>query len=89
MGNFTSQAQMAGTGVGAGAASDAIPSPDIKNNINQIISQDRVVIFSKTSCPYCYDAKEVFDKMGQKYTVIELNKHPQVHIQHNIIIHIA
>ena len=46
-------------GVGAGAASDALGSSEIKSNINELITQDRVVIFSKTECPFCYDAKEV------------------------------
>jgi len=64
-------------GVGAGAASEALGSAEIKTNINQLVNQDKVVIFSKTSCPYCFDAKEVFDKIGQKYTVVELNNHPQ------------
>jgi glutaredoxin 3 len=64
-------------GVGAGAASEALGTTEIKTNINQLVNQDKVVIFSKTSCPYCFDAKEVFDKIGQKYTVVELNNHPQ------------
>lgn len=63
--------------MGAGAASEALGTTEIKTNINQLVNQDKVVIFSKTSCPYCFDAKEVFDKIGQKYTVVELNNHPQ------------
>jgi len=59
---------------GAGAASE---TSEIKSDIEDLISQERVVIFSKESCPYCYDAKSVFDKMGQKYAVVELNQHPQ------------
>uniref|UniRef100_A0A1B6LAX0 Glutaredoxin-2, mitochondrial n=1 Tax=Graphocephala atropunctata TaxID=36148 RepID=A0A1B6LAX0_9HEMI len=38
------------------------------------IASDKVVIFSKSTCPYCTMAKEVFDELKQKYTLIELNK---------------
>ncbi len=31
----------------------------MKQEINDLINQDRVVIFSKESCPYCDDAKNV------------------------------
>ena len=31
-------------------------------------------MFSKSSCPYCYDAKAVFSKMGVQPKVIELNQ---------------
>jgi len=50
---------------------------EIKDNVLSLIKQDRVVIFSKSTCPYCWDAKKVFDKLGQKYVTIELNQHPQ------------
>ncbi|XP_030746962.1 glutaredoxin-C4-like [Sitophilus oryzae] len=41
--------------------------------VKDIITSDIVVIFSKTYCPYCKLAKEVFDKIQQKYTTIELD----------------
>ncbi|XP_057655671.1 uncharacterized protein LOC130893494 isoform X1 [Diorhabda carinulata] len=37
-----------------------------------IIKKDKIVIFSKTYCPYCKMAKQVFDQMGVSYTTIEL-----------------
>ncbi|KAK5641445.1 hypothetical protein RI129_009992 [Pyrocoelia pectoralis] len=42
--------------------------------VKELISSDNVVIFSKTYCPYCKLAKEVFDKIQQKYTAIELDE---------------
>ncbi|XP_054267651.1 uncharacterized protein LOC128989995 isoform X2 [Macrosteles quadrilineatus] len=42
--------------------------------VNTKISSDTVVIFSKSYCPYCRMAKEVFDKLKLKYTVIELDE---------------
>jgi len=89
MGNRTSCENMAqlnstaGIGLGAGESQGAasgneeVSQDEIKSNIEELINQERVVIFSKESCPYCFDAKKVFDNMGQKYAVVELNQHPQ------------
>ncbi|KAK4873750.1 hypothetical protein RN001_013110 [Aquatica leii] len=41
--------------------------------VKELISSDTVVIFSKTYCPYCTMAKEVFNKLKQKYTAVELD----------------
>jgi len=69
---------------GAGAAS-AIDDVELKKNVEDLLTQERIVIFSKESCPYCYDAKNVFDKMGQKYAVVELNQHPQANSVQDIL----
>ncbi|XP_066152786.1 uncharacterized protein Grx1 [Euwallacea fornicatus] len=42
--------------------------------VKNLIASDKVVIFSKTTCPYCKLAKEVFDKLKEKYTAVELDK---------------
>lgn len=36
-----------------------VSKDEIKSGIDQIINQERVVIFSKNTCPYCDDAKKV------------------------------
>ncbi|KAF5290596.1 hypothetical protein FQR65_LT11548 [Abscondita terminalis] len=41
--------------------------------VKELISSDVVVIFSKTYCPYCNLAKDVFKKINQKFTAIELD----------------
>ncbi|XP_069705713.1 uncharacterized protein [Periplaneta americana] len=41
--------------------------------VKELINSDGVVIFSKSYCPYCKMAKEVFDNLKQKYTAIELD----------------
>lgn len=41
--------------------------------VKKMISDDKVVIFSKTYCPYCTMAKEVFKKIDYKFTAIELD----------------
>ncbi|CAH1405646.1 unnamed protein product [Nezara viridula] len=42
--------------------------------VKEAINKDSVVIFSKTYCPYCKMAKEVFEKLQHAFTAIELDK---------------
>ncbi|KAJ3644830.1 hypothetical protein Zmor_022532 [Zophobas morio] len=42
--------------------------------VKDLIKSDTVVIFSKSYCPYCRLAKEVFDNLKQKFTAIELDQ---------------
>ncbi|GJQ80968.1 hypothetical protein Trydic_g4785 [Trypoxylus dichotomus] len=41
--------------------------------VKDLIKSDVVVIFSKTYCPYCKLAKDVFEKINTTYTAIELD----------------
>ena len=41
--------------------------------IKETIAKDKVVVFSKSYCPFCSMAKEALDKINCKYTVIELS----------------
>ncbi|XP_065698140.1 glutaredoxin 2 isoform X1 [Patagioenas fasciata] len=43
------------------------------NQIQEIISDNCVVIFSKTTCPYCNMAKKLFEDMNVNYTAVELD----------------
>ncbi|XP_013148303.1 PREDICTED: glutaredoxin-C3-like [Papilio polytes] len=49
-------------------------STEIKQYIKDAVSKDKVVVFSKSYCPYCTLAKDVFAKVKQPITVIELNE---------------
>jgi glutaredoxin 3 len=42
--------------------------------VKEWVNSDSIVIFSKTYCPYCKLAKEVFEKLQKKYTAIELDQ---------------
>lgn len=42
--------------------------------VRQLITSDSIVIFSKTYCPYCRVAKDLFDKLDQRYSIIELDQ---------------
>jgi len=63
MGNFTS----ASTGLSTSTACTQF--------VQDVVSHNCVVIFSKTTCPYCKMAKNVFNKIGTTYKVIELDEH--------------
>ncbi|XP_008834435.1 glutaredoxin 2 [Nannospalax galili] len=43
--------------------------------IQETISDNCVVIFSKTSCSYCTMAKKIFHDMNVNYKVVELDMH--------------
>nr|XP_055074015.1 glutaredoxin 2 isoform X2 [Misgurnus anguillicaudatus] len=62
MGNFTSSAP-------------ALSSPACTQFVQDVVSKNCVVIFSKTTCPYCNMAKNVFKEIGASYKVIELDEH--------------
>ncbi|CAN0216707.1 unnamed protein product [Bubo scandiacus] len=44
------------------------------NQIQEIISDNCVVIFSKTTCIYCKMAKKLFEGMNVNYTAVELDR---------------
>jgi len=60
MGNFTSS---------------GLSSPSFTQYVQEVVSHNCVVIFSKTTCPYCKMAKNVFNEIGATYKVIELDEH--------------
>ncbi|XP_040420922.1 glutaredoxin 2 isoform X1 [Cygnus olor] len=50
-----------------------LSSNDAANQIQEIISENCVVIFSKTTCFYCKKAKKLFEHMNVNYTAVELD----------------
>uniref|UniRef100_UPI00358F0EF8 glutaredoxin-2, mitochondrial-like isoform X2 n=1 Tax=Myxine glutinosa TaxID=7769 RepID=UPI00358F0EF8 len=42
--------------------------------IETVISNNCVVIFSKSSCPFCIMAKRVFEDLGSSYATVELDR---------------
>lgn len=47
---------------------------DYKSIIKEYISENKVLIFSKTTCPYCKKVKELFDSLQVAYTALELDQ---------------
>ncbi|KAM7012130.1 glutaredoxin 2 isoform 2-T2 [Tautogolabrus adspersus] len=63
MGNFTS------------SSTATLSSTSCARYLQEMVSQNCVVIFSKTTCPYCKMAKNVFNEIGATYKVVELDEH--------------
>ncbi|XP_005093031.1 glutaredoxin [Aplysia californica] len=42
--------------------------------VNDLVSKNKVVVFSKTHCPHCSDSKTLLTTMGVNYKTVELDK---------------
>ena len=42
--------------------------------VEQRIKDNKVMVFSKTTCPFCTKIKNLFDSLGFKYEVLELDQ---------------
>ncbi|XP_004578860.3 glutaredoxin 2 [Ochotona princeps] len=70
--------RLVGTARAAGMGSSTSPSlgssaASPANQIQETISDNCVVIFSKTTCSYCTMAKKLFHDMNINYKVVELD----------------
>ena len=52
----------------AGAADDPLAE------VQAAVASDKVVIFSKTTCPFCRKTKDLFDGLGTSYTAVEIDQ---------------
>lgn len=50
---------------------------DLKSLIKEYIDQNKVMIFSKTTCPYCQKVSEICGNVNVFFMHVDLNK--QVH----------
>uniref|UniRef100_A0A672KEV8 Glutaredoxin-2, mitochondrial n=2 Tax=Sinocyclocheilus grahami TaxID=75366 RepID=A0A672KEV8_SINGR len=57
------------------SASPGLSSSACTQFVQEVVSSNCVVIFSKTTCPYCKMAKNVFKEIGAAYKVVELDQH--------------
>ena len=48
----------------------------MSNVISDLFATHKVVIFSKSFCPYCSKSKSTFQKTGVQVHVVELDKRP-------------
>ncbi|XP_076317847.1 glutaredoxin-2, mitochondrial-like [Tachypleus tridentatus] len=48
--------------------------PEIDRYITSTVNENCVVLFSKSTCPHCVTAKEIFDKSKIPYKVVEIDK---------------
>ncbi|TKR64269.1 hypothetical protein L596_024834 [Steinernema carpocapsae] len=60
-------------------------SNDVEILINKAINKNKIVIFSKTYCPFCKKAKNVLAQYEPQFVAIELDEHPRGEaIQYNL-----
>ena len=45
----------------------------IKEMVDRLIKDNKVMIFSKSYCPFCKKAKALFDKLNIKYHALEMD----------------
>ncbi|KAK6872245.1 Glutaredoxin-C6 [Candida tropicalis] len=48
-------------------------SPELKKDIESTISSNKVVVYSKSYCPYCSSTKDLLSKYNQNFKLIELD----------------
>jgi glutaredoxin 3 len=51
--------------------------PDVKAFVNEQIANSKVVVFSKSYCPYCTRAKNLLKEQGLEFTLFELDNMKQ------------
>jgi len=51
-------------------------SAAVRSKIDNFVSENDVLMFSFTTCPFCIKAKATLDEKGAKYTVVELDQDP-------------
>ncbi|XP_053325436.1 glutaredoxin 2 [Spea bombifrons] len=56
------------------SSSSNVPQSEAVQMIKETISENCVVIFSKTTCPYCTMAKEAFNDINVNYKAVELDQ---------------
>ena len=49
----------------------------VLDKVKGLIKTGKVVVFSKTYCPYCDEAKQIFSSAGVTYDTYELDKLPE------------
>mmetsp|Transcript_27645 Transcript_27645/g.23236 ORF Transcript_27645/g.23236 Transcript_27645/m.23236 type:complete len:133 (+) Transcript_27645:17-415(+) len=59
-----------------GARSQTPKNGDVASKVQDLIKDNKVMIFSKSYCPYCKNSKSVFDKMKVAYYADELDLLP-------------
>ena len=48
--------------------------------LTEILKSNKLVLFSKTYCPFCKNAKKVLENTGYKFKIVELDTHAKGNI---------
>ena len=61
----------------------------VLDKVKGLIKTGKVVVFSKTYCPYCDDAKQIFSSAGVTFDTYELDKLPEGQAMQNALLEIT
>jgi len=50
------------------------PGESVDTFVNNLVKSNDVVIFSKTTCPFCVKVKELFKSINRDYVSVELDQ---------------
>ena len=59
---------------GTGSSPRPKPKETMEEYVNKLIESNKVVIFSKTTCPYCAKVKELFASLNEQVVTVELDE---------------
>ncbi|RCK65707.1 Glutaredoxin-C6 [Candida viswanathii] len=48
-------------------------SPELKKDIESTINSSKIVVYSKTYCPYCSSTKDLLSKYDKNFKLVELD----------------
>ena len=51
-----------------------VANSELKDYLQQMIDENRVMIFSKTTCPFCAKVKELFKSLNVTFEAFELDE---------------
>merc|ERR1719488_166640 len=57
-----------------GGTTYATAAGSLEEQIKDTVANSKVVVYSKTTCPFCAKTKALFDSMEVDYTAVELNE---------------
>lgn len=52
-------------------------TPELKKEIESNINSHKILVYSKSYCPYCTSTKSLLQSLNQDYKVIELDQIPK------------
>ena len=61
----------------------------VLDKVRGLIKTGKVVVFSKTYCPYCDEAKQIFSSAGVTFDTYELDKLPEGDTMQNALLEIT
>lgn len=50
------------------------PTETIEQFVNNLLNENKIVLFTKTTCPFCAKVKELFKSLNQDFVAVELDQ---------------